>query len=240
MTAQPPQLDYGPFFPWHRRKKIRRRIILLLFVVVAVFTGVRWGPRAWHRVHLYWAQRQCLNYLAPQGQLIYATTSDPSVRNDANAFRQPPPACWVRLGASLPDPVAYPMAGYYVDTDFDTLAPAPVFIHGRRSGGKKRLVVVQFGAQVIGGGWHSVFCARVIDPATLLHGPTLLWEQSTIIPDSLGWDGIVRIFAGSADESDSSHFVIGITVNGQPMIIDGWLQNADSVKMEVRDGPAKP
>jgi len=38
---------------------------------------------------------------------------------------------------------------------------------------------------------------------------------------------------------DPSHFTIRYTVNGQPGVIDGWLQRDDTIKLEVRDGPAK-
>ena len=236
-----PQLGYAQFVPWHRRKKIRHRIILLLLVAAAVSAGVRWGPRLWHRVHLYWAQRQCMNYFAPQGQLIYASpTGEAFTRIEANAFRQPPPACWVTLGASLPDPESFPKnAEPGLDGQFDGLAPTPVFLHSRTSGGKNRLVVVQFGEQALGGKGHRVLCCRVVKPATLFRGPVLLWEESTIIVSSFEWTAAVSVLAGKIDDSDSSHFSIEITVDDQSKIIDGWLQNDDKAKMEMRDGAAK-
>ena len=43
-----------------------------------------------------------------------------------------------------------------------------------------------------------------------------------------------------ADTADSSHVTIGYESGGQKEIIDGWLQDDDSVKMQVRDEPAKP
>ena len=48
-----------------------------------------------------------------------------------------------------------------------------------------------------------------------------------------------RFFAGQPDPNDASHFSIDYEVEGEKGTIDGWLQDNDTVKMEVRDGPAK-
>jgi len=60
-----------------------------------------------------------------------------------------------------------------------------------------------------------------------------------IIPGWLALAACVPLFAGGADDSDSSHFIIKTTVDGQPKVIDGWLQTDNTVKMQVRDVPAK-
>lgn len=223
MSQESPQLHYTPFVPWHGPKKVRQRIILLLLVALGIFTGVRWVPPVWHRIDVYWAQRQCLNYFAPQGQLIYATPAgDRFLRNETSAFRQPPPSCWLGLGSSLPDP----WGGH-----FGPLAPAPVFLHSRTISGRKRLVAVQFGEQVLNANLQLVLRCRIFDPATLFHDPRLIDEESAAVASSL-WTESAKVFAGKSDESDSSHFVIEITVDGQPKTIDGWLQNDDTVKLQ--------
>jgi len=56
----------------------------------------------------------------------------------------------------------------------------------------------------------------------------------------LGMADKVRVFNGQPDPSDASHFTIGYEVDGQPGTIDGWLTDDGIVKLEVRDGPAKP
>lgn len=86
---------------------------------------------------------------------------------------------------------------------------------------------------------HRVLCCRVIQPATLPHGPVLLWEDGTIGVSSFQWAAAVRVYAGRANDSDPSHFTIDVDVNGEREVIDGWLQNDDTVKFVVRDGPAK-
>jgi hypothetical protein len=60
----------------------------------------------------------------------------------------------------------------------------------------------------------------------------------------------LRLFAGQADPTDSAHFTIVYTLDGQPGTIDGWLRDAgawvpksdpnwrwETVELKVRDGP---
>lgn len=46
----------------------------------------------------------------------------------------------------------------------------------------------------------------------------------------------LRVFAGQADPSDASHFTIAYDLDGQPGVIDGWLNADGSVKLEPRVG----
>jgi hypothetical protein len=49
----------------------------------------------------------------------------------------------------------------------------------------------------------------------------------------------LRLYAGQPDPVDSSHFTIPYETTSGRGTIDGWLQADDTVKMQVRDGPAK-
>lgn len=49
----------------------------------------------------------------------------------------------------------------------------------------------------------------------------------------------LRLYAGQPDPADASHFTIRYESKGSGGTIDGWLRDGDSVKLQVRDGPAK-
>lgn len=46
----------------------------------------------------------------------------------------------------------------------------------------------------------------------------------------------LRVFAGQPDPSDESHFTIAYDLDGQPGVIDGWLNSDGSIKLEPRVG----
>jgi hypothetical protein len=47
---------------------------------------------------------------------------------------------------------------------------------------------------------------------------------------------VLRILAGRPDPQDPTHFTIDYVLDGQPGVIDGWLQNDDRVRFEPRAG----
>jgi hypothetical protein len=47
---------------------------------------------------------------------------------------------------------------------------------------------------------------------------------------------VMRILAGRPDPQNPSHFTIHYTLDGQPGVIDGWLQDDDRVRLEPREG----
>jgi hypothetical protein len=230
-------LSYAPILPWHRRPLVRRRIAMFVLLTVAVVTLVWRGPWALQRANLLWVQRQCMNHPAPAEQVIYATdpTDDPFARTEERALKQPPPTYWTVYERSLPPPVSV-VAGTSLspfDSSFDCTAPAPVFLHRRSAVGKERLIVMQFGGQILGGKAHQVVCCRVIQPAGITSGPTLLWEQSLIVVGSFEWTATVRMFAGQPDASDPAHFTVPVEVDDKRKIIDGRLQSDDTVKLQL-------
>ena len=48
----------------------------------------------------------------------------------------------------------------------------------------------------------------------------------------------ICVYFGQADPKDASHFTIKYEIDDQPGTIDGWLQADDTVKLQIRDGPA--
>ena len=47
------------------------------------------------------------------------------------------------------------------------------------------------------------------------------------------------MYFGQPDPIDLSHFTIKYEIDNIPGTIDGWLQNDDTDKLQIRDGPAK-
>jgi hypothetical protein len=50
--------------------------------------------------------------------------------------------------------------------------------------------------------------------------------------------GSLRFFAGQPEPDDESHFTIRYETTEGSGTIDGWLMPDDSVKFQIRDGPA--
>ena len=53
-------------------------------------------------------------------------------------------------------------------------------------------------------------------------------------------DEPLTLYAGEPDANDESHFTVGYATSRGRGTIDGWLLSDDTVKLEVRDGPAHP
>jgi hypothetical protein len=237
MSTDRPQLDYAPSPPWHRRRAVRRCAIFVVLLMAVVCATFRCGRTVKHRVEVYWAMRQCMNYVAPAKQEIYA--DHPSFADfpfsQAKASIAPP-RCWITLEALLPRPSSVPDSA----PDWVFCPLAPVFLHRCRShNGKERFVAVQLGglSDYRHLGPPTTLCCRVIAPATLFGDPVLIWEASRFA-GSTSW-GIERMYFGRADELDPSHFTIELDVWGEgTKTIDGWLQDDDTVKLQARDVPA--
>ena len=47
-----------------------------------------------------------------------------------------------------------------------------------------------------------------------------------------------QLDVGRHDPNDPTHLTIGYTLQGQRGTINGWLQNNETIRFKVRDGPA--
>ena len=183
-----------------------------------------------------------MQHVAPNGQVVYASdpAEEPFDRSEAKAVKQPPPSYWNAFRPELPPAPVRSVGEHFLDSGFNPLAPAPVFLHRRSTSDSERLVVVLFGQQLLGGKSHRVLCHRVIRPATFTRGPATLSEGSTILASSFEWTASVRVFAGQADPSDPSRFTIEVEVDGKARTFDGRLEDDDSVELRLRDRPTRP
>jgi hypothetical protein len=182
-----------------------------------------------------------MDFTSADSRVIYASDPAPDAfaRTEANAMVQPAPACWVAFQRAVPPPVSLvPGASQFFDSGFYPLAPAAVYMHWRSTGGRKRLVVAQFGEQGLNGKVHRVICCRVFEPATLRRDPVILWEGSTIVASSFEWTATVRVFAAQTDVADPSHFSIAVEVDRSVKVLDGWLQADDTVKTTFGENSA--
>ena len=263
MSAIPPSsgpipLDYAPAPP--RWRKRARYILLALILLAAGFCAWRWGPYAWKQSHLLYWQRQCLNFSASPDTVVYEEEPAAAIllrRSDysphvtvrredfdtdfnivqvkAAAFY---PRCWRRLDtfATLPTVPFFPSDG----------DGAIIFLHERvSSAGHRRLVCVDYAPKTFSPQFaEGVNCfSCVISPATwirpLTEGPRIdCWNmRMPIYPPP---PPLVRVYSGQIDPADPAQFTIRYQMWGQEDVLDGRLQDDDSVTLTPRHEPEWP
>ena len=80
---------------------------------------------------------------------------------------------------------------------------------------------------------------RVLFPASPLFGDAQLDRHLVFMPELANLPlGQLRLYAGQIDPNDESHFTIDCETPAGRGTIDGWLLADDTVKVEVRNGPA--
>jgi hypothetical protein len=113
-----------------------------------------------------------------------------------------------------------------------------LFVSGRRVAGRERLVMIGFNPVAFVEGDQSPFIGMVLAQEGLLQerqGRT--WFRQSFkfrIPPEQS----LKLYVGQADPNDESHFTIDYKTSLGNGVIDGWLQPDDSVKFQVRSGPA--
>lgn len=138
-----------------------------------------------------------------------------------------------------------PAWGDYVQAAKVWVGPTLFLGYRTSAGGNHRLIVVQsllgFGTDMKHPKERShpfAVVANVIAPATLAALPTMIKPAHAGLCGEVEPDPILQLFAGHADPADPSHFTIVYQVGARRGTIDGYLQNDDTVKMKIRDGPA--
>jgi hypothetical protein len=252
-SAVAPALDYAPA---DRRRRRRRRVRRVAFVAVAcvlLFAGWHWGPGAAHRAMVLYWQRQCLNYEAPAGAVVYET--DPQVtprllgRGYGNVVRRTK-----NNADSLPNAAGYiPQCWrHFVNEVGWTNLPrrqsehATAFCHQLISpAGHSRLVYVRFGDEPDSD--HPDERALWFEGAVIVPGdwqtrPVGTWQD-------LGGIGIndqhfrYEVLPGRRDANDASWFIFDVhTSQGRGMRLGVQLTDKDSMRSRVstEDWPPKP
>lgn len=244
-----PRLDYAPPPPPRWTPRRVSRLLAAVLLLLAAGAAVRqYGPRVLGQVKMLYHQRQCLRYEAPPDQVVY--DEDPAAV-EAMAGRD---------GYNMiPDPSRGRLASAqaYVPTcwqRFHAESGATLFLHERHAGaggtGPARVVAVERPP----GGWlpfgHPLdLQVSVIAPVGLTGTPSDCqppYELKRLLR-TLRTSGFpiyiqgppVRFYAGQVDPADLSHFTIRYAIGGQSGTVDGWLQADDTVRIQIRDGPAK-
>ena len=179
---------------------------------------------AWkHRLAL---QQQYLNFTAPGDQVVW--TEDPVVARQLSAR-----ADYMRVGDCVCFAPLIKEEAPGLRISFNG-GPA-LFLHGRRTAdGVDRLVNV--GLMALEDCEH--LRANVLVPMSNREPELRQAGQSDLIIRR--WqDEPITFMIGQPDPADPSHFTIGYSMSGQSGTIDGWLTSAKTVRMQVRDGPAK-
>ena len=151
-------------------------------------------------------------------QLLYCQTrcmSHAAPATQVIALRQVHPQ-WQRFGELLSPPGPQP-AG-------------TVYLHERVSpGGNRRLVAVNLHGP--GGRGRQFALPRVVVPGGLFSHPREVpCQESLLIPEGGG----IRVYAGQSDAQNAAHFTFVIDTDRRQHVVDGWLRDDDTVKLEPR------
>ena len=227
MTRYQPQLEYA-------RKPPKRRRILVLILGLLVLTALvpvtlKYARSAAERLNLRRLYTACVATSVPPDTLVY----------DEDPARQ-------KALLALSD--YHEVGGHHDSIVYRTIPPWEQFIaanHGRIStngtiflgerttpSGQKRLVGVDITGWSRGGPLILFTYARTFTPVTFAHLPAL--TSSTPSLNLSRTEGILRFYAGQADQTDRSHFTIRYTLDDQENIIDGWLKDDNTVLLEPR------
>lgn len=240
---QPPQIEYAPQEPLHRRRKVRQMAIILAAVFLVIVCALGFGPRASQTVRLLYWQHKAMTYAPGSDEVVYddfpadrgslpgsVNSLTPNGRAD---FRSAKP--WERFYALCSPPGAK--------------ASGTLFLHERRSARGARLVVVQAfpNARIYNSDLQTalsssklarsdVFTVRclVFLPGTGFAAPLQLTDRTTYIdPSPASFHDHCRWYAGQPDPKDASHFTIRCTVGTRTLSVEGWLTDDDNVAFQT-------
>ena len=234
-----PRIDYAPSRPRLRARTVVRVVVGSLLLGGILVGSWAWGPACWLHVKLLHWQSRSLGYAAPPGQVVFDNDST-QIRSlvSSAGFEE---AQWTAPPSAFRPAAAW--QNFYRLYSPPGRRDAPVlFLHERRNrAGEARLVVVERGwpERTMGdasgqGAYFSMSCL-VIRPGTAFAAPLELFDSAEYVdtkarPKTLA----LRWYAGQCDPSDDSHFTIAFQLDGKPGILDGWLLDNDTIRLQVR------
>jgi hypothetical protein len=231
-----PQLEYSPSLRGRPKHPMRWVWITLIAVPVLVFSP-RWVPAIWRHAQLLAAQRACAQYTLHPDRVVYESDHAAAAALLKKDTSYEP----VQIETWPNTEVAGRVAPEW--RTFHRLHPAArpgthgtVFMHElRRPDGTARLVFVDALAIAMSRMRPNILlCVRVLRPASLISPPAEVTQPPvSTFPTSLAYSDS-RLFAGQIDAADPSHFTIAYVSRSQLGVIDGYLRDDDSVKLEPR------
>ena len=266
MKPQASILQYAPRPRAQTVRLWAKRVLLAVTLLLLVVVCWRTAERVVSRLRIIRAQGPCLTYRLPPDSVVYdERIIEPTT--PAGLVSRPLPARdaieWTRDYAAdaagtkaratwvVPNPWQTFVRAAAADTGIALIVQPTLFLHARRASpsAPRRLVSVPFSAPPGAAGWtefRSAFAGQT--PAFVAHVfPVASWSSD------VGWvrssmhfspsladvaAGSLRFYAGQPDPADESHFTIDYETPDGRGTIDGWLMADDTVKLEVRDGPA--
>jgi hypothetical protein len=233
-------IEYAPPLPLHQRRHVRRRVIWITAILIGIPLVWYAAPRAWRHAELLYWQDKAMNYSPPADQVVF--DNDPARAAELlqkSTFTQElfsPGRCAFR-----------PVQSYERFTELATppgrFPGAILFLHERRnSRGERRLVVFREGParQPTSGSFVTPIgpflslSFAVYRPGTLFCDPVECGAQSFSFDYVISNPTGVRCYSGQSEGDDPSHFSVVYEQNGIRHIIDGWLMDDDTIKLELR------
>ncbi len=207
---QPPQLQYQSASAVSRRKKTNRILASIVIILVSVVL-VRIGPLAFRHIRLLSMQSHCMGFRLPVDQTW--------------------PIYNLRSWDDLVSAIGVNSYGHLL------------FLHERSTPeGRSRLVAVEGNFMVTLDGLARLaspeLAAHVIRPGDLLSEPRYIPPMAGPYP-RVEMLGTISSIKSETDSQNASHFTISFeTTLDLRIVVDGWLQNNETVLLEIR--PAVP
>jgi hypothetical protein len=216
--------------PVHRSHPGRK--IAMLAVALGLASAAGWGPLLQHRINGMSARQDCLNYVPPADQVVFAEdpaqidslSTKPGYERTVGGRLRWVPACW---RAEMPT----------LNTS------GTVFLHQLTSpGGHKRLVSLDV---IVGAGMYlsstgSIedvsLSSTVIDPKTGLSSDKPVKINQTALWVCPVDPKPTTFFGGTVDPKDPSKFSFDYQRNGIRSTIDGQLGDDDTITLTPRRG----
>ena len=230
-------IEYAPPLPMHKRRHVRRRIFAITTLLIGIPLAWYAGPRAWRHAELLYWQDKALNYSPPADQVVFDNDPDrvtgllksPEYKSVTNEI-------WETAAIR----VAVPCDRFTRLASPPGIIPAAtVFLHERRnSRGERRLVLLQAGPNSLTYSYRTPG-GRYREEAIIYRLGTPFSNPVELIAPRIGAQHFqmqrpVRYFAGQVEPDDASHFSIAYEIDGKREVIDGWLMDDDTIKLEKR------
>lgn len=225
-------LSYQPPGP-PRERRLRRvgKIGRRLLIWAAIAPAIIYSPDVYRGLKLFVHRQQMTRYHPPAGQVVCEETAAWAGFRGAFHSAAAQPTCLEDAVRMMP-----------VDDSEQTVGNGwpTVFLHERTTpGGITRLVRVERRSPLYRESWDApvAFDITLVVPRAL---PFLAWRGQTqshgeVVPQVFA-DApakvAVRIFAGSPDPADASHFTFAYTADGEAGIIDGYLRDPPAGQAE--------
>jgi len=246
-------LNYAPAPP--RSRRWIKRASLLLITASMGWSAYQYGPTFWHRIQRQYWQRQCMNFTLPPDTVVYEeepTAATKLIANQPKSYVNT--IIWTQIRSRV-----FPAASHictclkrFSDLSYighSTSLQPTFFMHERVSAsGHHRLILIDCG--------HPVHRSRPIATITGWEGnrsaltPICLTdrfvteslEEFSLPPEDvrISHSPQLRVYAGQPDLIDAAHFTIRYQMWGQEDILDGRLNDDDTVTLKPRKPPVEP